>query len=178
MRYSIKALHKEAGIASWELRARIALTRLMFKYKYNEEYVDGNMAGSLTRSGPYYKVDRPWTDKFKESVSYLGRTEWNSLPSYLRCIDYYPQFKKDVKRLYNHHYFISIADDWLDLLFIMLYFFFSFFDFEISSAFKGQKLYFVTKQSLRLEGFFYVLKDRSDCINDKWHKLKASDWQD
>lgn len=82
-------------MASWEVRPHIALTCLMFKYKYDDEYVDGNLLGSLTRlqSGPYYKVDRPKTEKFKDSVSYLGRTEWNSLPPYIRCIESYSDFK-------------------------------------------------------------------------------------
>lgn len=36
-RYNRGILHKEARIASWEVRARLALMCLMFKYKFNEE---------------------------------------------------------------------------------------------------------------------------------------------
>lgn len=112
IRESTNALHKEVGFASWEVRVRIELTRLMFKYKYNEEYVEGNLLGCLTRLqlGPHYKIDRPRTGKFKNSVSYLGRTEWNSLPFYICCIDCYSHFKEEVKRLYNFRYFNSISD--------------------------------------------------------------------
>lgn len=112
VRYSTNALHKEAGLASWEVRARIARTRLMFKYKYNEEFVDFNLTSSLTRlqSGPFFKIETPRTDKYRNCVSYLGRLEWNSLPSYIRCNDVYLRFKNDVKQLYNHRYFHSIGD--------------------------------------------------------------------
>lgn len=111
IRYDTNELHKEAGLASWEVRARIALTRLMFKYKYNEEFVEPDLDNRQTRlqTGPFYKLVTPRTDKFKNSVSYLGRSEWNSLPAYIRCIDSYPHFKKTVKTLYNHRFFHNIS---------------------------------------------------------------------
>lgn len=110
-RHNTNDLHKEAGLATWEVRARIALTCLMFKYKYNEEYVDNNMDARMTRlqTGPFYRMATPRTDKFRNSVSNLGRKEWNCLPAYIRCIDSYPHFKKAVKNLYNHRYFHSIS---------------------------------------------------------------------
>lgn len=110
VRFSTNELHKEASLASWEVRSRIALTRLMFKYKSNVEHVDYNDDNRLTRlqSGPFYKVETPRTEKFKNSVSYMGRVEWNSLPAYIRIMDSYPHFKRAVKTLYNHRFFHSI----------------------------------------------------------------------
>lgn len=111
IRYSTNELHKEAGLASWEVRSRIALTRLMFKYKYSEDYVDLTLSNMMTRmqSGPLFKLEKPQTDKFKNSVSYLGRKEWNELPAYIRCTDSYQSLKRAVKVLFNHRYFSSIS---------------------------------------------------------------------
>lgn len=109
-RYSTDILHKEARLASWEVRARMALTRLMFKYKHHDEYIVTNDSGSLTRlqSGPLFRLVTPKTNKFRNSVAYLGRWEWNLLPSYIRCIN--AKFKKEFKLLFNHRYFSSIVD--------------------------------------------------------------------
>lgn len=109
IRYNTNDLHKEAGLATWEVQARIALSRLIFKYKYNEDYIDLNLTGRLTRlqSGPIFK--KPHTDKFKNSVSYLGRNEWNGLPAYIRCIDSYKYFKRSVKMLFNQRFFHSLT---------------------------------------------------------------------
>lgn len=111
-RYSTDILHKEARLATWEVRARMALTRLMFKYKHQDEYIECDIGRSTTRlqSGPFFKLATPKTDKFKNSVSYLGRAEWNKLPAYIRCIDDYVKFKKEVKSLFNHRYFSGIID--------------------------------------------------------------------
>lgn len=111
VRYGKNDLHKEAGLASWEVQARIALTCLMFKNKYNEEYVELNSSGRLTRlqMGPFYKIDTPRTDKYKNSVSYMGRNEWNSLPAYLRCLDSHTCFKQAVETSYNFKYIQSIS---------------------------------------------------------------------
>lgn len=90
----------------------MALTRLMFEYRHHEEYVYCSNIGSLTRlqSGPYFKLEKRKTDKLKNNVSYRGRSEWNNFPAYIHCIELYPKFKKEVKLLYNHHYFSTIED--------------------------------------------------------------------
>lgn len=55
-RYCTNLLHKDARLATWEVRARMALTKLMFKYKHQEEYIERNDAERLTRlqSGPFF----------------------------------------------------------------------------------------------------------------------------
>lgn len=76
----------------------------MYKYKYNEEYIVTGSLCSMTRlqSGPIFKLATPKTNKFRNSISYLGRKEWNCFPSYTRCIDEYSKFKKEIKLLFNH----------------------------------------------------------------------------
>lgn len=108
-RFSTGLLHKEASLASWEVRARIALMRLMFDYKFCDEYLQVSQEGSTMRShnGPIFLVDKPKTGRFSRSCPYISRREWNGLPAYLRCINDYKKFKKDIKRLYSYHYFSS-----------------------------------------------------------------------
>lgn len=48
-RYSTNILHKEARLATWEVRAQIALTMLMFKYKYHEEFIVTDTMGRLQK---------------------------------------------------------------------------------------------------------------------------------
>lgn len=38
-RFDTRILHQEARLATWEVRARIAGSRLMFKYKWYPEYL-------------------------------------------------------------------------------------------------------------------------------------------
>lgn len=58
--YSTTLLHQEAGMLSWEARAFMALNRLMFKYKYNGEFLQDKLV-KMTRqaAGTLYKVDKP-----------------------------------------------------------------------------------------------------------------------
>lgn len=112
-RYCTNLLHKDARLATWEVRARMALTKLMFKYKHQEEYIERNDAERLTRlqSGPFFRLALPKTNRFRNSVWYLGRVEWNSLPSYIRCTKLFVNFKKEIKLLYNYRFFSSISVD-------------------------------------------------------------------
>lgn len=111
-RYSTDILHKEANLATWEVRARMALTKLMFKYKGHEEFIVTNVSDGLTRLqlGTVFKIVVPKTNNYRNSVAYLSRIEWNCLPSYIRCIDTYTKFKKEIKLLFNHRYFSSILE--------------------------------------------------------------------
>lgn len=112
MRYDTGILHKEARLASWEVRARLALMCLMFKYKSDESCLLTRSLGSYTRSfdGPTFIQSRPSTDWYRRSISYISRKEWNALPVYIRCISETRKFKKELKLLYYHRYFQSIDD--------------------------------------------------------------------
>lgn len=73
-RYSTSALHKEARLASWEVQARLALMRLMFKYEYCDEFLLNTNDGSTTRShdGPLFLLDRLSTGRFHRSCPLLA----------------------------------------------------------------------------------------------------------
>lgn len=64
-----KILHKDVRLASWETRARLALNKLMFKYKYNDDFLEGDGITS-SRMGTVYKLEKPNTTQFSNSVSY------------------------------------------------------------------------------------------------------------
>lgn len=103
--YNTRILHKEARMADWEHRARLASCRLMFKHKYCQEYTDNVDLGTRSRGGPLFKQDQPSNVGYLKSHSYLCRKEWNSLPVELRCIDDLSVFKTRVKKYYLDIYF-------------------------------------------------------------------------
>lgn len=94
---STDQLHVDAKISPLEARAKMALCRLIYKYKYNEEYI--NMRGLKTRlhGGSIFNIDTPRTDWFACSTSYTSRKLWNSLLSRIWLIDDYDYFKIAVK---------------------------------------------------------------------------------
>lgn len=59
--FSTDQLHIDGKIGRWETRAKAVLCRLIFKYKYNEDY---SGTGTRMHDGPIYKIDRPKTDWF------------------------------------------------------------------------------------------------------------------
>lgn len=99
-----KILHKDAKLASWETRARLALNKLMFKYKYYDDFLEGD---GITRSrmGTVYKLDKPNTTQFCDSVSYRCRKLWNELSVLLRSIDNRDTFNVLLKAHYRDLYF-------------------------------------------------------------------------
>lgn len=94
--YNTEQLHAEAKIATWEKRTGIALCRLIFKYKYNEDYIS---SGRETRAhdGPVFQIDTPKTGWFTRSAAYMSRKIWNALPAHIRLIDNLDVFKRAVK---------------------------------------------------------------------------------
>lgn len=104
IRHITDILHKEAGLASWEVRAHICLMRLMFKYKFCAEYLIGTYTGSATRAqdGPLFMLDKLSNDRYRRSSSYISRKEWNSLPAYIHCINDHKKFKYEIRLFYYH----------------------------------------------------------------------------
>lgn len=103
--YNTEQLHKDAGLAKWEVRARLASTRLMFKYKYWEGYLvsrdrDFTMAETRSYDGPMFVLDRPGSNRFLKCTTYCARNEWNSLPLSIRKLDDFVLFKYATKRHY------------------------------------------------------------------------------
>lgn len=96
--FSTDLLHTEARIAYWETKTKAALCRLIHKYKYAEEYVVQRLDTRL-HDGPVFHVDKPKTEWYKRSTSFVCRNIWNSLPSRIRLMDDHDLFKRAVK---NH----------------------------------------------------------------------------
>lgn len=113
--HNTKSLHKEARLATWEVRARLAGTRLMFKYKGLPEHLhtpgmrsliyDGPSRNTAIQTraslGPILHLDFPHSNKYIGSTSYRLRQEWNSLPKHLRQIDDFEHFKLATKRYFR-----------------------------------------------------------------------------
>lgn len=104
-RYSTRLLHKEANLASWEVRSRISANRLMFKYKFNTENLEECRSGTRLQSGPLFKVERPKSKSFINSLSYKIRVLWNELPASLRNIDDQIHFNLATKRFHVTRFF-------------------------------------------------------------------------
>lgn len=102
---STKLLHKDAKLASWEVRALIASCRLMFKYKFLPYNLEQNRPGTRLQSGPLFKMDRPNSKSFINSVSYKLRSCWNALPPNIRIIEDKEHFDLSVKRFHVSRYF-------------------------------------------------------------------------
>lgn len=103
--YPTRLLHKDANLASWEVRARLAANRMMFKFKFNHDCLEDHRQGTRLQSGPLLKVTRPNSKAFINSLSYKARVLWNELPASLRNIDDYCHFKLAVKRYHTQRYF-------------------------------------------------------------------------
>lgn len=84
--YCTKLLHKEAALAAWEVRARLAGMRLMFKFKslFPENLVDNVSHGvkqgpRITRasSGPRFIMEQPKSSRFL--TAFLLLSEMNGI---------------------------------------------------------------------------------------------------
>lgn len=103
--YNTEQLHIDAKMAKWEVRARLASTRLMFKYKYWEGYLvnrnsDPSRMETKSHDGPMFVLDRPLSNRFKKCTAYSIRTQWNLLPLTIRWLDDFVFYKYATKRYY------------------------------------------------------------------------------
>lgn len=105
MFYDTKILHKDAKLASWETRARLALNKLMFKYKYNNDFLERGTGTTRLHMGTVLKLEKPNTTQFANCVTYKCRKLWNELPAWLRSIDTRDTFNVLLKAYYRDQYF-------------------------------------------------------------------------
>lgn len=98
-------LHRECGLASWETRAFTALNRLMFKYKFHEDFIVQSSVMTRAFTGTIIQMDRPYSSNFVSSVSYVARKGWNDLPSNLCSIETRETFNVLLKTLFKNMYF-------------------------------------------------------------------------
>lgn len=102
--YATDDLHREAKLACWDSRAKIALCRLVYKHKYHDEFLVDRRDTRLM-DGPVFHMDVPRSDYFRRSTSYESRRLWNNLPSEIRRIDNYDVYKLRIKMYFNTIYF-------------------------------------------------------------------------
>lgn len=112
--HNTRLLHKQARLASWETRARLALNKLIFKYKFVEEMLDNGSGTTRLQGGTVFKLEKPNSGHFINSVAYQCRKLWNDLPSHLRSIVNRETFNVLVKGYHRDMYFENNTNgiDW------------------------------------------------------------------
>lgn len=100
------ALHLASKIAPLEARRKVKICNYMFKQTRQTPEIltipvrHGNRS-SLKR---LVKVPLPRNDRFKKSISFIGPTLWNSLPTTLRMCNDYNSYRKLLKKyMYDQH---------------------------------------------------------------------------
>lgn len=106
-RCQISILHTNARLADWRTRAMIALNKLMFKFKNISDCVEDSRDRPRTRlnEGVVIHLSKPRNNVYLNSVSYIGRTSWNKLPSSIRNLTDIETFGMKVKKLHTNSYF-------------------------------------------------------------------------
>lgn len=97
--FNPKLLHKEANLANWEAHPRIALNRLMFKFKYHSDFVDARNLQTWSRDGTLFKLDRPNSVQYTRSLwSDITGTIFRRISEQLMII----HFSKLVLKIISH----------------------------------------------------------------------------
>lgn len=105
MRFSTYKLHTMAKLLPLRLRRKIALLKLMFvknmdlKMKQCEG-IENRLGRTRQSKFNFVKCDFPKTEWFKSTASYLGPKYWEILPTRLKAMDNYLEFKKELDTYY------------------------------------------------------------------------------
>lgn len=85
--FNTRNVHKEAGVANWENRARLAASRLRFKFKSDKNNLVCNLNRPETRQmdGPTLIMEQPHSHFYLNSESY-SQVFMDWLPVKLRLI--------------------------------------------------------------------------------------------
>ena len=101
-RYNTKALHIEAKLEKLHERRQQHLLQHMFQISRSKGFGGWKKRGTsiVTRMGKkkLMKIKKPNTEKFKNSISYLGPKAWNGLPLDIQKIEDPTDFKNKVDR--------------------------------------------------------------------------------
>lgn len=62
---------QESGLASWEVIARLAATRMMFKYKFNVDNLEEHRLVTRLHFGPIFKLDKLNMESYIYKLSLL-----------------------------------------------------------------------------------------------------------
>ena len=69
----------DAYILPIKLRAKIALMKIMFSLKENDQFIDNRVLTTRPHTATVFKVARPNSFIFQNSVAYVGPRDWNNL---------------------------------------------------------------------------------------------------
>lgn len=119
-----KLLHKEARLASWETRARLAFNKLMFKFRYNQDFLEQGRNATRLHESTVFSLEKPNSVQLANCVSYKCRKLWNDLPSSLRLLDCRETFNVLLKAHYRNLYFGAPVDGdtrWASLFILFLW---------------------------------------------------------
>ena len=87
-------IHVETNLLPCKYRRLLTLQKLMFNQVTSATNIDTRNLNTRQHDSPLLVVAKPNSVKFKQSASFLGPTEWNSLPFLIRNIKDKDQFKK------------------------------------------------------------------------------------
>jgi hypothetical protein len=108
-RTSYRQLFKEMSVLILASLYILELTRLVRKYcQYSD--LNSHVHNHNTRRKMYIHVQSHKTDIYKKSVLYMGTKVYNKLPSYIKEIDNYKAFKKELKLFLLRHTFYSVEE--------------------------------------------------------------------
>ena len=77
----------DAHILPIKLRAKIALMKIMFSLKENDQFIDNRVLTTRAHTATVFKVARPNSFIFQNSVAYVGPRDWNNLSVDLRSVN-------------------------------------------------------------------------------------------
>ena len=79
----------DAHILPIKLRAKIALMKIMFSLKENDQFIDNRVLTTRAHTATVFKVPvaRPNSFIFQNSVTYVGPRDWNNLSVDLRSVN-------------------------------------------------------------------------------------------
>lgn len=81
--------------------------KMMYMFTF---YINANMDGTdidishvstRSNSGPIFNIEHPNSMRFLKSISYVLRSEWNSLPNSFRNFEDFEPFKLSIKIFCN-----------------------------------------------------------------------------
>ena len=93
-------MHMDAHILPIKLRAKIALMKIMFSLKQNDQFIDNRVLTTRPHTATVFKVARPTSFIFQNSVAYVGPRDWNNFSVDLRSVNDMKAFDCLIKNLF------------------------------------------------------------------------------
>ena len=84
---NVYEMHMDAHILPIKLRAKIALMKIMFSLKENDQFIDNRVLTTRAHTATVFKVARPKSCIFQNSVAYVGPRDWDNLSVDLRSVN-------------------------------------------------------------------------------------------